>query len=106
MDMEGDKKRGSKSIAIMQGRQFALGVSASLFGLVVLISFIPILFHWLGASYLLMILITDLLIIAFTIRLLRSKSSAEGRSSMRGIYLGALVGMLAFIIGQNMAARW
>jgi geranylgeranylglycerol-phosphate geranylgeranyltransferase len=100
MDIEGDKKRGSKSIAIVRGRSFALVISSLLFGLVVLISFIPVIFAWLGASYLLMIFITDVLIILFTIRLLKSETSAEGVKSMRGIYLGALVGMLAFMVGQ------
>ena len=100
MDMEGDKKRDSRSIAIVRGRSFALVISSLLFGLVVLISFIPVIFGWLGAGYLLMMFIMDALIVVFTIRLLKSKTSAEGVRSMRGIYLGALVGMLAFIIGQ------
>ncbi|MEO8355716.1 MAG: UbiA family prenyltransferase [Chloroflexota bacterium] len=100
MDIEGDKKRASRSIAIMRGRNFALGVSGSLFGLVVLISFVPVLLGWLGTSYLLMISLTDLLIIVFTIRLLRSKTPEEGRRAMRGIYLGALFGLSAFIIGN------
>jgi hypothetical protein len=47
-----------------------------------------------------MIFITDILIIVFTIRLLKSETPEEGRRSMRGIYLGALFGMLAFIIGK------
>jgi geranylgeranylglycerol-phosphate geranylgeranyltransferase len=100
MDMEGDKKRDSKSIALLIGKNFALRLSGSLFGLVVLISLIPVLFHWLGVSYLIMILIMDAIIIVFTVRLLRSKTPEEGRGSMRRIYLGALVGMLAFLIGQ------
>jgi geranylgeranylglycerol-phosphate geranylgeranyltransferase len=100
MDMEGDKKRDSRSIAIVRGRSFALLVSSLLFGLVILISFIPVVFGWLGESYLLMMVITDLLIIVFTTRLLKSKTPEEGRRSMRGIYLGALFGMLAFILGQ------
>lgn len=100
MDVEGDKKRGSKSIAILRGREFALTVASLLFGLVILISFIPVLFGWLGASYLVMISIMDVLIVIFALRLLKSKTSREGRASMRGIYLGALVGMLAFLIGQ------
>jgi geranylgeranylglycerol-phosphate geranylgeranyltransferase len=100
MDIEGDKKRDSKSIAILNGKNFALRLSGSLFGLVVLISLIPVLFHWLGLSYLIMILIMDAIIIMFTVRLLRSKRPEEGRQSMRRIYLGALVGMLAFLIGQ------
>ena len=100
MDMEGDRQRDSKSIAITKGRGFAILISSLLFGLVILISLIPIIFGWLGSSYLLMIFITDLLIIVFTFRLMKSASPAAGRSAMRGIYLGALVGMLAFLIGQ------
>jgi len=100
MDIEGDKKRGSRSIAIVKGRSFALVISGLLFSLVVLISFIPVIFKWLGVSYLLMIFITDILVVVFTIRLLKSKTSEEGVRAMRGIYLGALVGMIAFIFGQ------
>ena len=100
MDMEGDKARSSNSIALRMGRRFALAVSISIFGLVIVISLIPVIFNWLGATYLLMIVITDVLILFFSIRLLRSNSPAEGRASMRGIYLDATVGMLAFLIGQ------
>ncbi len=100
MDMEGDKKRGSKSIAIIRGRTFALALSTSFFALVVLVSFIPVLFGWMGTTYLLLVFITDILIAGFTIRLLRSKTSQAGRASMRGIYLGATLGVLAAILGQ------
>src|SRR6266542_6558459 len=59
MDMAGDQKRNSKSIAIRHGRKFALALSGLFFGMVILISLVPILFHWLGISYLIMIFITD-----------------------------------------------
>jgi geranylgeranylglycerol-phosphate geranylgeranyltransferase len=100
MDIEGDRKRGSKSIAIVRGRKFALGISATLFGSVVLVSWFPVFFGWAGISYLLLIAITDVIIGIFTIRLLKSATSEEGRKAMRGIYLGALVGVLAAILGQ------
>ncbi len=100
MDIEGDKKRRSRSIAIMRGRNLALTLSASFFGLVILISLVPVLFGWLGTSYLILILLTDILIAACTRRLWMSKTSEEGRKAMRGIYLGALFGLLASIVGQ------
>jgi geranylgeranylglycerol-phosphate geranylgeranyltransferase len=100
MDIDGDRKRGSKSIGILKGREFALRVSAGLFSLVVVVSLIPVLAGWLGASYLVMILITDSMIVLFTFRLLQSRTPEEGRRAMRGIYMGALVGLLAFIAGQ------
>ena len=100
MDIEGDKKRASRSIAIVRGRSFALTLSSALFGLVIVISLLPVLFGWMGTSYLVLILITDILIVVFTRRLLISKTPAEGRRSMRGVYLGALFGLLASILGQ------
>jgi geranylgeranylglycerol-phosphate geranylgeranyltransferase len=100
MDIEGDKKRNSQSIAIRRGKNFALMVSGSLFSLVVLLSLLPIIFKWLGISYLVMIFITDITIVLFTIRLLKSKTPEEGRGAMRRIYLGVLLGVLAFIIGK------
>ncbi len=100
MDVEGDKKRGSKSIAIVRGRTFALTLSTSFFVLVILVSFVPVLLGWMGTTYRLLILIPDILIGGFTIRLLRSKTPEDGRTAMRGIYLGATFGVLAAILGQ------
>ena len=100
MDMEGDKKRDSKSLAIRYGRGFALRIAGFLFALVVLISLVPALFGWLGAAYLIMICITDIVIGVYTVRLLKSKTPDEGRGYMRRLYLGVLLGLLAFILGM------
>jgi geranylgeranylglycerol-phosphate geranylgeranyltransferase len=100
MDIEGDKKRGSRSIGIRRGRRFALRISSTLFGLVILVSWIPVLWGWAGTSYLVLIVITDVLILVFTIRLWRSETPEDGRTAMRGIYLGALFGVLAAILGH------
>lgn len=100
MDIEGDKKRHSRSIAILRGKNFALNISMLIFGLVILISLIPVLFGWMGITYLLLIALTDILIVVFAVRLLKSKTPESGRQSMRGIYLGAMVGVVAAILGQ------
>jgi geranylgeranylglycerol-phosphate geranylgeranyltransferase len=100
MDMEGDKKRASKSIALQRGRKFALAISSSCFALAVTISLVPALLGWMGMVYLILICLTDILIAGFAIRLLRSRTPVEGRMSMRGIYLGAMAGVLAAILGQ------
>ncbi len=100
MDISGDKKRGSKSIAIQLGRNTALRITALLFTLVVLLSYVPIHFEWLGASYLPLLGIMDIAVVVFTIRLLKSQTPKEGRSAMRGIYLSILLGLLAFIALQ------
>src|ERR1051325_3454450 len=92
IDMAGDQKRGSQSIAIRYGKKSALAISGACFALVVLISFVPAIFGWLGISYFVMIAIMDFIICIFTMRLLKSKTPEEGRTSMRQIYMGALFG--------------
>jgi geranylgeranylglycerol-phosphate geranylgeranyltransferase len=99
MDMEGDQKRRSKSLAILLGRETALRASAALFFLVVLIGYIPAWQRWLGTGYLVFISLSNLNTIYFTVRLLKSRTPAQGRAAMRGIYLGALFAMIAFIGG-------
>jgi geranylgeranylglycerol-phosphate geranylgeranyltransferase len=100
MDAEGDRRRGSRSIAILRGRDAALRVSGLVFALVVLVSPIPILMGWLGRGYLAMIVIADAALVFFTVRLLKSRTPEEGCRAMRGIYLGPLLGLLAFIVGN------
>jgi geranylgeranylglycerol-phosphate geranylgeranyltransferase len=103
MDMEGDRKRGSKSIAITLGRNFALRISGIIFVTVTLISLVPFLLGWFGIGYLIMVSIIDIVVLYSTTRLLSSQTSEEGRLFMRRIYLIALFGMLAFILGQFFA---
>jgi geranylgeranylglycerol-phosphate geranylgeranyltransferase len=100
MDMEGDKKRGSRSIALLKGRRFALHVTVILWGVVVLLSSLPALMGWLGAGYLVTILITDGVLAYFSVRLLQSQTPQAGRKAMRGAYLGATLGIVAFLVGR------
>lgn len=97
MDAEGDRERASRSLALVYGRATALRISGALFGLVVILTLLP----WgvLGPSYRIPIVLTDLLIIFFVIRLLRSQTPAEGRGAMRGLYISGSLGLLAFLVG-------
>jgi geranylgeranylglycerol-phosphate geranylgeranyltransferase len=103
MDMEGDKQRSSKSIAIKQGKNIALRISGLVFLLVVLISFIPYIFGWLGITYLVIISFADVITIFSTVKLMKSQTPEEGRRYMRWIYIGALFGMLAYIAAHFFA---
>jgi len=103
MDAVGDQKRASKSIAIVMGKPIALRISVCLLMLTLVLSLIPVVWGELGMWYLLTISLTDILIIFFGIRLLRSQTLKEGRWSMRGIYLGASFGLLAFLFGRLLA---
>jgi geranylgeranylglycerol-phosphate geranylgeranyltransferase len=103
MDSDGDQKRASKSVAIVSGQQTALRLSATLFGLVVVLSFLPIVWGGLGLPYLLTILLMDIPVIFFVRKLLKSQTPAEGRQSMRGLYLSASFGLLAFLLSSFFA---
>ena len=98
MDIEGDKSRNSRSLAIVHGRDAALRISASLFFIVVLLGFVPFLLGWLGLNYLLIISLTGCAVLFFTFKLLKSRTPEAGRGAMRGIYLGILFGMIAFMV--------
>lgn len=100
MDMEGDKQIGSRSLALLKGRSFALRVTVALWGVLILLSLVPALLGWLGPGYLLFIAATDGLILYFSARLLRSQDAVSGRRAMRGVYLGATLCVLGFFIGR------
>lgn len=97
MDMEGDRQRGSRSLAIVYGKQTALRLSAGIFAFVVLISPLPYLLGWLGLPYLILILLADVVTVYATVRLLGSRTSEEGRGYMRMIYLTVLFAMMGYI---------
>lgn len=99
MDMAGDEKRSSKSIAILYGKEAALRISGLLFGGLVLMTFIPVLWGETNPGYLVPIVVTDGLILFFVAKLLTSRTPQAGRRSMRGLYLSATLGLVAAILG-------
>ena len=103
MDIEGDKQRASRSIAITYGKNIALRISAGVFFLMVLISFIPYILGWLGITYLIIFSLADVVTVFSTVKLLKSQTPEEGRKYMRWIYVGATIGMIAYIVAQFFA---
>ena len=99
MDMAGDQKRSSKSLAILYGKRTALRISGLLFFVMVILTFFPVILGETGLGYLIPISITDMVIIVFTIKLLKSLTPQEGRRSMRALYLSASFGLVVFIFG-------
>jgi geranylgeranylglycerol-phosphate geranylgeranyltransferase len=97
MDIEGDRLISSKSLAIKYGASKAVKISVSIFLLVVILSFVPFILNWFKLIYILPIGIMDLSIIYPAIRLLNS-SNEEGRKFIRWIYLGAITGIIIFIV--------
>jgi geranylgeranylglycerol-phosphate geranylgeranyltransferase len=100
MDMAGDQKRSSKSIAILYGKRTALRISSLLFVGMIILTFFPVIWGETGLNYLIPITITDVLILFFTNKLLKSLTPQEGRGSMRGLYLSATFGLMAAIFSR------
>ena len=97
MDMEGDRLRGARTLAITSGRQPALMVTSALFGGFIGLSFLPYLAGWLGYSYLAIILVADLLIAYLALRLYTSRTPQDGRKRMRQLYLMMTVFIVAIV---------
>lgn len=100
MDIDGDKKRNVKSVAILLGKNNALKISALLFTVMIVISLAPVFLNLLGMTYLIIITLTDLVISFFLIKLLKSQTPETGRAAIRGMYLSGLVGMLVIFVSQ------
>ena len=97
MDIKGDQLINSNSLAIKFGESTALKISGSIFFFVILLSFIPFIINWFTDIYLIPIGIMDISIGYPALRLLNSKNE-EGRKFIRRIYLGAIAGIIVFIV--------
>jgi len=97
MDIKGDQLINSNSLAIKFGKSSAIKVSVSIFFLVILLSFVPFVLNWFPIIYLIPIGIMDISIAYPALRLFKSKNE-EGRKFIRWIYLGAISGIIVFII--------
>jgi len=102
MDMEGDKKRDSRSLAILYGKQAALQISGMLFVVMILLSLLPVVLGETSLAYILPIGLMDVAILYFGVRLLKSATHAEGHQAMRGLYISATIGLVAFILSRFM----
>jgi geranylgeranylglycerol-phosphate geranylgeranyltransferase len=97
MDIEGDRQIGSRSLALILGRENALKISGATFLLVIVASSLPFLLGWLEWIYLFPILLMDAVILYSMSKLLDSRI-VNRRIYIRWIYLSGLVALLIFII--------
>ena len=74
MDIEGDSQVGSRSLALVFGRENALKISGAIFLLVIVACSLPFLLGWLEWIYLFPILLIDVVILYSTSKLLDSST--------------------------------
>lgn len=100
MDMQGDRQRGSRSIAICFGRRVALRISGALFTAMIGLTLIPIFLGETGLEYILPIAVMDGIVLYFTRKLIHSQTPLQGRKAMRVMYLSATLGLVAFVVAR------
>jgi geranylgeranylglycerol-phosphate geranylgeranyltransferase len=108
MDMEGDELRSVRTIARVYGKKQALRASGFFFALFVIISFLPFIMGWLKSSYLGIFVPMDLAVLYLALKLMKSKTIAEGRAKIRQLYLSTTFFIAVFIaahaLGMNAPA--
>ncbi|MCF8001911.1 MAG: UbiA family prenyltransferase [Halanaerobiales bacterium] len=100
MDIAGDKKRNIKSIAILIGKKNALNISFSLFIIFIILSFLPVTLGLFGLSYFVLISLTDITILFWAIRLMKSQNNKKARIYIRRLYLSGISGIFLIIISM------
>jgi geranylgeranylglycerol-phosphate geranylgeranyltransferase len=97
LDVEGDRRTGSRSLAVIWGPERAMTVAAAIFGLVVAGSAVPFILGWLAWIYLPVMVIWDALVI-FSVKRLVDHWRPDRIKDIRRIYLSGLGMIVAFIV--------
>jgi len=97
MDVEGDRKAGSRSLPVLLGQETALRLSAAIFLLVIGVSIMPFILGWMEWLYVAPFLFMDGVILISTIKLLDSRE-INRRRYIRWIYLSASLAILLVIV--------
>ena len=66
----------------------------------ILLSLLPVVLGETSLAYFLPIGMMDVAIVFFGVRLLKSATHAEGHQAMRGLYISATIGLVAFILSR------
>ena len=100
-DVQGDQTMGIRTLAVSRGPKFASQVSASLFLLAVLLSFLPTILTFSGLSvwYFPGVLLADLGFVYSSSRLLISQKPDSVRKVKNQVLLWMLLGLVGFLLG-------
>ncbi len=101
-DVEGDKLRGVKTVAVIYGEKVAAKVSAALFVLSVFMSFLALTIpEYRDPKFVIPVAICDYLLIRSSLKLYRGVGREEIYSLRKTTMLAMAFGMLAFLLGAG-----
>jgi geranylgeranylglycerol-phosphate geranylgeranyltransferase len=99
-DVEGDKTRNVRTLAISRGAGTATAISVVFYLLAIVLSMFVWVFGWVSWWYLPLVILADGGFIWSSVRLLRDPSKENARKVKRRVLVWMLLGLLAFIIGS------
>jgi len=98
-DVDGDKARDVRSIAITKGEKMASRIGALFFLAAVSTSLLPLMLGITGIVYAVLVLVTDAFFIYISAKIIRNYS-VEGAIKVKKLALGGMMlGLLAFLFG-------
>lgn len=99
VDVQGDKLRNVKTLAVRYGERVA-AVTAALFYLAaVLLSPLPLLLNFVSVWFIPLVTITDVGLVASSFMLLKDYSRENARKIKNIVLLWFIIGLLAFVVG-------
>jgi len=98
-DVEGDKTRNVRTLAIRHGSRTAASISIVFYILAIVLSVFVWLFGWVSWWYLPLVILADAGFIWSSLTLLRDHSKENAKKVKRRVLAWMLIGLLAFIVG-------
>lgn len=96
-DVEGDLVRGVETFAMSRGKESAGRLASSLLLFSVAVSPLPFLMNLTSTSYLFVVSLADAVLLWVAVTLWRKHSDSAVLNAKKGILLGMLLGLLAFL---------
>ncbi len=100
VDVEGDKSKGVKTLAVQYGERWAAVVGAIFFLSAVALSPLPWVMNVVSSWYIPFVAVTDLGLVSSSVLLLRDFSRKNARRTKKTVLLWFTFGLLAFIAGS------
>lgn len=97
MDVAGDRRAGSRSLPVLLGAEKAVKISALIFLLSFVFSWVPFVAGWIAWIYGVPILLMDGVVIYSAVRLV-NPHAPQRRKYIRWVYLSGLAAILTFIL--------
>ncbi|MBX5321744.1 MAG: geranylgeranylglycerol-phosphate geranylgeranyltransferase [Candidatus Bathyarchaeota archaeon] len=100
VDVQGDKAQNVKTVAVRHGERTAALAASALYLLAVVLTPLPPLLNFVSVWFIPLVIITDVGLIASSIRLLRDYSRENARKVKNQILAWFLIGLIAFLVGS------